>query len=528
MTMKIKSKILRRASAATLAGCLACSCGIVAGAAEGDSLPSSYSSAEQGYVTPIKRQQYQDCAFNASIATFESALLRAGYDIGEMSVDHMNVWCTTRSNSKGWIRDHGDSGYSSSAAGYFTSWQGGVLKTDLPGFKIEDFPYGDSVPTDLAGYGATAIRFVSDSDPQEVKRQIYEHGGVYTAYSQSSSCMGNNSTTYYMPPDYNGYYIGHAIELVGWDDDFAKENFANPLIDQLPENNGAWLVRNSWGDNNKLGGYFWMSYENKDVLSKRYNPSFSFEQIEEITSDKKLLQNEIYGATYDFNYVNNQHITFLNHFDFTDEWFTVDKIVFKTSNAGAPYSLYFVPDDGDAPDNNRSNWVKLSSGTLPYNGYICDDIQNYEVPKQKGSIAVELDTSDLGKNADLGVDEWLTDNNDEYVFINESERGQSYIAYDGKMQDLMDCYKEVCNDDIGGTFVIKALTTKTGDFLIGDVNLDGKVNINDATEIQKYLAGITTLSGRAQRAADFHRDDHIVIDDATAIQRYLVNPETSE
>lgn len=523
-----RKRILRRAFALTLAGCLTGSCAVVAGAVEDDTLPSYYSSAEQGYVTPIKTQQTQDCSFYASTATFESALLRAGYDVGEMSPEHMNVWCITRSNGKGWIRTLDDSGYSSSTTGYFTSWQGGVLKTDLPGFNTSDYPYGDSVPTDLARYGATAIRLLNNDDPQEVKRQIYEHGGVYTAYSHTGTCMSNSSTAYYMPPDYSGYSNGHAVELVGWDDDYDRENFTNPYIDQLPENNGAWLVRSSWGNNNKLGGYFWMSYENKDVLSKRYSPSFSFEQIEEITDEKKLLQNEIYGATYDFNYLPNQQVTFLNHFDFTDEWFTVDKIIFKTSNAGAPYTLYFVPDDNGAPDSNRSNWTKLSSGTLPYDGYICDDIQDFDVPKQSGSIAVELDTSSLGKSADIGVDEWLVDKYDEYVFINESERGQSYIAYDGKMQDLLDCYKEVCNDDLGGTFVIKALTAKADGFLLGDVNLDGKININDATAIQKYLAGIQTLSGKAQRAADFRRDDHIVIDDATAIQRYLANPEASE
>ena len=42
------------------------------------SLPSSYSSKDMGYVTEIKNQLYSDCWAYASLATFESTLLRNG------------------------------------------------------------------------------------------------------------------------------------------------------------------------------------------------------------------------------------------------------------------------------------------------------------------------------------------------------------------------------------------------------------------------------------------------------------------
>ena len=55
---------------------------------------------------------------------------------------------------------------------------------------------------------------------------------------------------------------------------------------------------------------------------------------------------------------------------------------------------------------------------------------------------------------------------------------------------------------------------------IGDVNSDSKVNVKDATEIQKYLANLTTLDSSSLLAADADRNSKINIKDATLIQKY--------
>lgn len=55
----------------------------------------------------------------------------------------------------------------------------------------------------------------------------------------------------------------------------------------------------------------------------------------------------------------------------------------------------------------------------------------------------------------------------------------------------------------------------------GDVNLDGVVNINDVTTVQKHVARMLTLSAKQLTAADVTGDGKVDISDATAIQRYL-------
>lgn len=55
----------------------------------------------------------------------------------------------------------------------------------------------------------------------------------------------------------------------------------------------------------------------------------------------------------------------------------------------------------------------------------------------------------------------------------------------------------------------------------GDADFNGKVAIQDATTIQKYLAGIMVFSGAAIHVADVDGDSILSIRDATAIQKYL-------
>lgn len=62
--------------------------------------------------------------------------------------------------------------------------------------------------------------------------------------------------------------------------------------------------------------------------------------------------------------------------------------------------------------------------------------------------------------------------------------------------------------------------------LLGDVNDDEKVNIKDATEIQKFAAKITDLDADAQLRADVNADEKVNVKDATTIQKYVAKIET--
>ena len=67
----------------------------------------------------------------------------------------------------------------------------------------------------------------------------------------------------------------HAVTVVGWDDDYPKENF---IEGRQPPHDGAWIVKNSWGavdeefpNKDEWGidgtGYFYLSYYDQSLTS---------------------------------------------------------------------------------------------------------------------------------------------------------------------------------------------------------------------------------------------------------------------
>lgn len=138
-------------------------------------------------------------------------------------------------------------------------------------------------------YAAPKVRVVGykeldASNKTLIKKAVMSYGAVSTNYFSDSMCDNKDMTGSYChkTPNYQtGEYVSnHAVIIVGWNDNYPKSKLKNNA-GKTPSKNGAWLIRNSWGDYNSLGGYFWLSYEDKTMdfpcvydvepASKNYN-----------------------------------------------------------------------------------------------------------------------------------------------------------------------------------------------------------------------------------------------------------------
>lgn len=58
--------------------------------------------------------------------------------------------------------------------------------------------------------------------------------------------------------------------------------------------------------------------------------------------------------------------------------------------------------------------------------------------------------------------------------------------------------------------------------MFGDISTDGNISVTDATELQKSLASITSLTDRQNSIADVNGDGEVNVKDVTAIQEIIV------
>lgn len=74
-------------------------------------------------------------------------------------------------------------------------------------------------------------------------------------------------------------------------------------------------------------------------------------------------------------------------------------------------------------------------------------------------------------------------------------------------------------------FIANTVTVSAAEetkIVLGDVNNDGIINMDDVTDIQRYVAGLIDFTDNQLKAANvYDKDDAITINDVTELQRYL-------
>ncbi len=108
----------------------------------------------------------------------------------------------------------------------------------------------------------------TDNGRKIAKEAIMQNGMVGVSYyaDSLSSPYYNEIYAAYNNDEYEN--SNHQVAIVGWNDDFPSDYFASG---HQPMYDGAWLVRNSWGDPSRefydVCNYFWLSYEDASLSS---------------------------------------------------------------------------------------------------------------------------------------------------------------------------------------------------------------------------------------------------------------------
>ena len=233
---------------------------------------SYYNGYELGNLPPVRNQgSYGTCWAFTALGAMETDLIADGtaspdsIDLSELHLIYFTYHPYT--DPKGL-----NAGDSVSAPNYLQ--RGGNYKyayrtlANMVGPTDEaNAPYGSAASYAPDGTEAKAmdtvqltdVSLINPDDRDAVKTAILQHGSVGASMYNDTRCYSATNNSYFYSGD---AAPNHDILLAGWDDEFPAENFPGTP----PAEDGAWLVRNSWGGKGYgYSGYFWISYEDKGI-----------------------------------------------------------------------------------------------------------------------------------------------------------------------------------------------------------------------------------------------------------------------
>lgn len=352
-------------------------------------------------------------------------------------------------------------------------WQGLIPEEKLPYNKADSLQILDksyAFNKDVAHLQNVYILNIH-KQAQAIKKEIMKHGaagisfhagnrlGVYDTKAVYGR-TGETVATYYCPVSDSA---DHAVNIVGWDDDFPAENFKT-----RPAGNGAWLVRNSWSDQtgNDIKSYFWLSYYDKGIEDDAW--ILDFEPAD----------------NYDFNYqydgcsvVSKSRTTPVSANVFQTKGAENEQLkavsIALNEDENVPYTIKIYTNIAKRSNPRSGILAATVKGKTTYEG-------NYTIPLKKAvslpkgtyySVVVELGRSDAG------IDIERSTANSHFASSAYIDYNQSFVYKNGVWVDLADAGAIHQT----GNLCIKAFTDKSGTSIgkVGTVK-NGRTTKNSA------------------------------------------------
>lgn len=386
---------------------------ILVGAWNGE-IPSAYDLRNEGKLTGIGNQgQIGSCWAFSSIASLESYLLGTEGESNDFSENNMKN-LVSESYSEGFDLSPEDGGNAFMAAAYLSRWDGPVNES-------ED-PYSDSSiysPTGLSAQKrAHEILFLPVRsgylDNNELKKAILEYGAIYSTMYWNQAYYQETNYTYRCTTSLTP---NHAITLVGWDDSFDRNKFS-----QVPPGDGAFIVKNSWGENWGENGYFYISY---------YDARLGYDENAVFTAEER--------DTYDYNYQYDSlgWVVSKEYSGSTVAWGgnvfssesdeTLRAVGFYTTDLNTTCEIYIYKNPVNGPINSRKIYTTKETGTYSLPGYHTKKLSSPVSLSPRENFSVVIKFSNPSSGGPLAVEQPIV----YYSSKAQANSGESYVSSNG-------------------------------------------------------------------------------------------------
>lgn len=503
-----------------------------------ENFASKYDPRDSGIITSIKNQSPFGLCWMyttaAIVETFVSKNYGSLFDISELhgGVCRSNLLDKYNTGTGYGSHEYYSGGHFAIAAQYCTNWNEPVYsyykwnsiidETLYPNdnfIKLEngkpvkkensEIKIDDNFQNSKTLFNVTEMGYIAN-DEISLKNAIESYGAAYIKTSMPASALAtdnNNDRAKYS----RNVDLGHAVALVGWDDNYSKFNFKSDL---RPEHDGAWLAKNSWGANDNDTGFVWISYE--DASTKFKNTAYVVTGVQRADDSEHML-------SYDFIYIGdknkyvNSKVVFSNVFDisdYSDEYEEINKVLFYLKCQDCAYNIKIAQIEDILP-NDISDLPILASGRYNGEGYLTETLDYPYKFTSNNKCAVFLEVIPNSPSSKVFLP---CENVNSFINIGESLYTIAPINGNIEWKDVIDE-----NDyNNSGSFCIRPVLKKESnkhyahilDNVIFDATKDSEVKYNS----DSYLFNIHTSTNILREDRDYIRSDNKIIFKANYLQ----------
>jgi len=459
-------------------------------------LPSSFDLRDydsENYVSTVKSQQGGTCWTHGTMASMESNLMitdiwTANGETGEPNLAeyHLDWWNgyndynNDDANIQGsGLEVHMGGDYRVSTA-YLSRLEGAVRDIDGQSYDTPPERYN----TDYHFYYAKNVEWYNTEEDlskiDTLKTKIMNYGAMATCICYDGAFIDGNYNHY--QPALSSALPNHSVTIIGWDDNHSTQ----------AAEDGAWLVKNSWGTDWGYDGYFWVSYYDKWSGKEVDMGAVSFIDVEPLQYSKAYYHD--YHGWRDTKLDSDSAFNSFNAKEST--WIKAVSFFVDSINLDYTIKIYDVFDG-----NNLQNVRAIQHGSILHRGFHTVDLDMPVSIHDGDNFHVFLYLSKGGQPYDRTSDVPVLLGAEPTKIIVEStaNEAESYYFENGEWNDLY-FYDDPSSFDNTGNFCIKALAEETdnGDYgvIFSIKNMEGQA-ISDANISFNSINKISDISGEA-------------------------------
>jgi hypothetical protein len=294
------------------------------------------------------------------------------------------------------------------------------------------------------------------SNIELIKEKVMENGVMAICMCYDNSFMSGYN--HYQPAS-SSLEPNHSVSIIGWDDNHST---------QAP-NDGAWLVKNSWGSGWGYSGYFWIAYEDKHACKNPEMVAVSFIDVDILEYDTAYYH-DYHGWRDTLTTASEAFNAFKANVDED-----IVAVSFFTAESNVDYTVKIFADfsDGELSDERIS-----FSGSAEFSGMYTIDLPEVVSFFEEEDFYVYINFSAGGhpydRTSDVPV---LLGGSSKVIVPSIAAENQSFYKQDDAWLDFFD-YDDPSGFQGTGNFCIKAIANHNPTLGVDDLQINKTGGLN--------------------------------------------------